>query len=152
MKKRRDNMTLDIFRDYTPVEVAARIDPDVSKGGTLDVKIARVLAYAMQKSEMSRGAIADAMSEYLGQRVTENMLDCYASPARRDHKITLERFIALLEVTDCYDLLAFVCEFAGFVAVPERYADIIEIWREDREIEERTRRRDALAGRIRGLK
>lgn len=152
MKKRRDTLTLDIFRDYTPVEVAARIDPDVSKGGTLDVKIARVLAHAMQKSDMSRAQIADAMSDHLGQRVTENMLDCYASSARRDHKITLERFIALLEVTDCYELLAFVCDFAGFVAVPERYADIIEIWREDREIEERTRRRDALAGRVRGLK
>lgn len=152
MKKRRDNLTLDLWRDYTPVEVAAHIDPDVSKGGTLDVKIARVLAHAMQKSEMSRADIAEAMSEHLGQRVTENMLDSYASPARRDHKITLERFIALLEVTNRYELLAFVCEFAGFVAVPERYADIIEIWREDREIEERTRRRDALAGRIRGIK
>ncbi|XHE13646.1 hypothetical protein PCC82_02595 [Agrobacterium deltaense] len=152
MKKRRDTLTLDIFRDYTPVEVAARIDPEVSKGGTLDVKIARVLAHAMQKSDMSRAQIADAMSEHLGQRVTENMLDCYASPARRDHKITLERFITLLEVTECYELLAFVCDFAGFVAVPEEYAEIIEIWRDDREIEERTRRRDARVARVRGLK
>lgn len=152
MTKRRDTLTMDIFRDYQPEEVAARCDPDLVKGGTLDVQIARALALAMQKSGKSRAGIADEMSEYLGQRVTENMLDGYASPARRDHKITMERFIALLDVTDCYDLLAFVCGFAGFVAVPERYADIIEIWRADREIEERTRRRDALMGRVKGLK
>lgn len=153
MKRRRDTLTLDIFRDYQPPEeVAARIDPDVSKGGTLDVKIARVLAHAMGQCGKSRSEIADEMSAWLGQRVTENMLDCYASPARRDHRITLERFIALIDVTGCYDLLAFVCDFSGFVAVPEAYSEIIEIWRDDREIEERTRRRDARLARIKGLK
>lgn len=151
--KRRDFGTLDIFRDYTPPEpVAAQIDPEITKGGTLDVKIARVLSHAMAECGKTRSQIATEMSDYLGQRVTENMLDTYASPARRDHKITLERFIALLDVTGCYGLLAFVCEPAGMVAVPERYADIIEIWREDRAIEERTRRRDALIGRVQGLR
>lgn len=152
MPKRRDTETLDLWRDYQPQEVAARIDPDVTKGGTLDVKICRVVKLAMDKYGKGRAAIAEEMSEYLDQRVTENMLDCYASPARKDHKITLERFIALLEVTECYDLLAFVCGFAGYVAVPERYADIIEIWREDQEIEARTRRRDSLMGRVKGLR
>ncbi|OCP17400.1 MULTISPECIES: hypothetical protein [unclassified Ensifer] len=152
MTKRRDTLTLDIFRDYQPEEVAARCDPELVKGGTLDVQIARVLSVAMQKSGKTRTEIADEMTEYLGQRVTENMLDGYASPARKDHKITVERFIALLDATECYDLLAFICKQAGFVAVPERYADIIEIWRADREIEELTRQRDARMGRVRGLK
>lgn len=153
MVRRHDFGTVDMFREYTPPEpVAAQLDPQIAKGGTLDVKIARVLSHAMAECGKPREQIAAEMSDYLGQRVTENMLDCYASPARRDHKITLERFIALIDVTGCYGLLAFVCSAAGFVAVPERYADIIEIWREDREIEERTRRRDALAGRVRGLR
>lgn len=151
--KRRDLGTLDMFRDYTPPEpVAAQLDPEIAKGGTLDVKIARVLSHAMAECGKSRPQIAAEMSDYLGQRVTENMLDTYASPARRDHKITLERFMALVDVTGCYGLLAFVCEPAGFVAVPQRYADIIEIWREDRAIEERTRRRDQLLGRVQGLR
>lgn len=164
MVRHRDFGTLDIFRDYTPPEpVAAQLDPDLTKGGTLDVQISRIVGHAMAQSGKTRAEIAAEMSEYLGfppekdglrpnGAVTENMLDTYASPARREHKITLERFIALIEVTGCYDLLAFVCRPAGFVAVPERYADIIEIWREDREIEERTRRRDTLAGRVRGLR
>jgi len=164
MVRRRDFGTIDMFGDYTPPEpVAAKLDPDLTKGGTLDVQISRIVGHALNASGKTRAQIAAEMSEYLGfppeksgdrpnGAVTENMLDTYASPARREHKITLERFIALIEVTGCYDLLDFVCRPSGFVAVPERYADIIEIWREDREIEERTRRRDALVGRVRGLR
>lgn len=153
MKKSRDIHTLDLFRDYQPEEdVAARIAPEITKGGTLNVQIARVVAHACQQSGKTREKIAKEMSAYLDQTITVNMLDAYASPARENHKITLERFIALLDATECYGLLAFICQFVGFVAVPERYADIIEIWRNDREIEERQRKRDALMGKVRALK
>lgn len=153
MKKSRDIHTLDLFRDYQPEEdVAARIAPEITKGGTLNVQIARVVAHACQQSGKTREEIAKEMSEFLDQTITVNMLDAYASPARENHKITLERFIALLDTTDCYGLLAFICQFVGYVAVPERYADIIEIWRNDREIEERQRKRDALMGKVRALK
>lgn len=153
MKKSRDIHTLDLFRDYQPEEdVAARIAPEITKGGTLNVQIARVVAHACQQSGKTREKIAKEMSAYLDQTITVNMLDAYASPARENHKITLERFIALLDATDCYGLLAFICQFVGYVAVPERYADIIEIWRNDREIEERQRKRDALMGKVRALK
>ena len=55
------------------------------------------------------------------------MLDQYASPARKDHKITLERFIALVAVTDCHDLLGFVASFSDFAVVPEEYLADIKI-------------------------
>jgi len=151
MTKRRDPHTLDLWRDWTPPEdVAARFEPEVSKGGTLDVKIARVLSEAMTRSGKCRAEIAAQMSEYLGQNVTENMLDCYASPARRDHKITLERFIALLDATDCYELLGFVAEFVGFVAVPARYAEVIQLWETEERLADLERRRAALRGRVGG--
>jgi len=152
-KSRHDLGTPDLFRDWQPPrEVAARLAPEVTKGGTLDVRVAKAVAHALAASGKSRAEIAALMSEYLGERLSENMLDAYASPARETHKITLERFIALMDATGCYGLLAFICQFAGYVAVPERYGDVIELWREDREIEERTRRRDALMGRVRSLR
>ncbi|MCA1492730.1 DNA transposition protein [Ensifer sp. NBAIM29] len=151
MSKRRDPDTLDLFRDYQPPEVAARFEPDVARGGTLDVKIARVLSEAMGRSGKSRAQIAAEMSDFLSQNVTENMLDCYASPARRDHKITLERFIALLDVTGCYELLGFVCDFAGFVAVPAKYAEVIQLWHTEERLAELERQRAALRGRVGGL-
>lgn len=115
-----------MFRDYTPPEpVAAHLAPEMTGGGSLDMKISRALAHAMGESGKTRAEIADEMSNYLDQRITENMLDVYASQARRDHKITLERFIALIEVTGCHDLLALVCGPSGYVAVPGQYAKII---------------------------
>ncbi|MBB4953992.1 hypothetical protein H4S14_002054 [Agrobacterium vitis] len=151
MSKRRDPNTMDLFRDYQPPEVVARFAPEVSKGGTLDVKIARVLSEAMTRCGKSREQIAADMSEYLSQNVTENMLDCYASPARRDHKITLERFIALIDATDCFELLNFICEFSGFVAVPARYAEVIRLWQTEEKLADLERQRAALRGKVGGL-
>jgi len=152
MVKRRDLDTMDMFRDWTPpADVAPRFEPDVSRGGTLDVKIARVLSEAMSRSGKSRSLIAMEMSDFLGQNVTENMLDCYASPARRDHKITLERFIALLDVTGCNELLNFVADFVGFVAVPARYSEVITLWQTEERLAELERQRAALRGKVGGL-
>ncbi len=126
MVRRRDFGTLDIFRDYEPPQsVAAQLDPEMTGGGSLDMKIARAVSHALASTEKSRAVIAEEMSNYLDQRVTENMLDVYASQARREHKITLERFIALIDVTGCHDLLALVCAPAGYVAVPRQYEAII---------------------------
>jgi hypothetical protein len=153
MTRRRDPFTLDIFRDYEPpADVVVRHDGEVSKGGTLDVQISRILSVAMERSGKSRDVIAEEMSAFLGHRVSKDMLDGYASPARRDHKITLERFIALIDVTDSRELLAFVCSFSGMVIVPEKYSEIIELWRRERAIEEHTRARDTLLSNLRGLK
>lgn len=157
MSKRRDPDTMDLFRDYQPPEVVARFAPEVSKGGTLDVKIARVLSEAMSRCGKSREQIAAEMSDYLGfykggkPGITKNMLDCYAAPERRDHKITLERFIALVEVTNCHKLLNFVSEFSGFVSVPARYAEVIDLWQTEEQLAGLERRRSALRGKVGGL-
>lgn len=151
MTKRRDPHTLDLFRDYAPPEVVPAFEPEISRGGTLDVKISRVLSEAMARSGKTRAGIAAEMSDYLSQRVTENMLDCYASPARRDQKITLERLIALVDATECNELLNFICEFFGFVAVPARYAEVIRLWQTEEKLAELERHRAALRGRVGGL-
>lgn len=150
--KRRDLDTMDLFRDYQPPEVAARFGPDIARGGTLDVRIANVLSEAMTRSGKPRAQIAAEMSDWLGQRISENMLDQYASPARRDQKITLERFIALIEATGCHELIGFVAEPSGFVAVPGRYAEIIQLWQTEERLAELERQRAALRGRVGGLR
>jgi len=64
--KRRDPHTIDIFRDYTPPEVVARMEPDVAGRGSLDLQISRVVSEVMARSEKSRAEIAADMSDYLG--------------------------------------------------------------------------------------
>ncbi len=148
---RRDKNTLDLFRDLTPEPIAHQFDEQVTKGGTLDVKIARALAAAMTHAQeqhgLNRDAIALAMSDYLDQKITTNMLNSYASPARTDHKITLERFIALLEVTKCMELLGFVCGFTGCVVVPAKYADVLRLWQLDQAASQLEMERRALSAK-----
>lgn len=152
MARRRDTMTIEMDFD-TPTTMIARCDPDIARGGTLDVKISRAVAVAMDRSEKSREQIAQEMSEYLGgQRVSKDMLDAYASPGRKDHKITLERFMALMDVTDPYGLLAFVCEAHGFVAVPKKYSKIVEAWHRKRVLEEQTRAYERIMAELGDLK
>jgi hypothetical protein len=153
---RRDTKTMDMFREWTPEPVAHQFDEQVTKGGTLDVKIARALAAAMTHAQdhhgLNRDAIALAMSDYLDQKITTNMLNSYASPARTDHKITLERTIALAEITKCTELLGFICGFSNSVVVPEKYADVIRLWQLDRAAAELDQERAALRGKYGGGK
>ena len=151
-KRRRDNKTLDLFREYQPPEVTVGFEPEITKGGTLDVKIARALSHAMHECGLSRVEIAEKMSTYLDQKVTENMLNTYASPAREDHKITLERLIALVEVTGSHGLLGFVADFSDFVVVPKRFAEVIHLWIAEEELEKMERHRAILQSKVRGLK
>ena len=151
VKRRQDNTTMDLFRDYQPPEVTVGYDPEITKGGTLSVKIARAVSHAMQESGKSRAEIATQMSVYLDQNVTENMLNTYASPARDDHKITLERLIALVEVTDSHGLLGFVAGFSDFVVVPKRYAEIIELWVAEEEKTKMDRHLTMLRSKVKGL-
>lgn len=155
MAKRRDEGTLDLFRDYEPPEVTVGLEPEITKGGTLDVKIARAISHAMQECHRKHGKdreqIAEEMSEYLGgQNVTVHMLNTYASPARRDHKITLERLIALVDVTGCHELLGFVADFSNFVVVPKRYAEIIHLWIAEEEKEKMDRHLTMLRSKVKG--
>lgn len=151
-RRGKDTMTLDLFRDWNPPEVAVNFSEEVTKGGSLDVKIARAVSEAMQRCGKPREQIAEEMSDYLGgQNVTANMLDTYASPARRDHKITLERLIALVNVTECHDLLGFVCGFSNFIAIPERYGEIIELWLTEEQMSAMENHRASLRGRVKGF-
>lgn len=151
---RRDKNTMDMFRDWQPEPVTKQFNEDVTKGGTLDGQIARALSAAMAQAQtehgMNRDDIALAMSDYLDQNITTNMLNSYASPARSDHKITLERLIALVEVTKCVELLSFVCGFAGCVVVPQKYADIIRLWQLDQAAADLENERAALRGKFGG--
>ena len=98
-RKASNPAQMDLFTDWTPPKYAAELPAETTRGGTLDTQIARAISHALSESDMSREEVAKGMSDYLGAEVTRNMLDAYSSQARSEHKITLERFIALIEVT-----------------------------------------------------
>jgi hypothetical protein len=71
----------------------------------LDRVVAASVAHAMNEDGRSRFEIAGAISSLLADDVTKLMLDAYASEAREGHNISAARLLALIAVTDRFDLL-----------------------------------------------
>ena len=108
-------------------DAAPAFQPRRVRGASLEAAIARAVAETLRLAEMERGEIARRMGQYLGEKVSENMLNAYASEARTEHTISLARFIALLHVTGDARLLNALAEPAGFAAVDRRYLTLIEL-------------------------
>ena len=125
-KARGDTLTGDLL-SWEPPQVAAGFAPGSIRGSRLASQISQAVALALKSSPLSRGEIAAAMSAELGYQISENMLANYASEGAEGHRITLERFIALIEVTGCTDLLGFVAERFGLVVVDQRYRALINL-------------------------
>lgn len=113
---------------WQPPAIATRFEPDTVRAATLSSRISKAVAAALKRCGKSREDVAQLMSAVLEERVSAAMLDAYASEAKSQHKITLERFIALIQVTDCHELIAFIAEPFGLVPVPSKYEDIIELY------------------------
>ena len=151
MKRRTDILTADLFA-WTPPKVAAGYGEEVTGRGALENKIARAISRAMKDAKeqgLARGAIAKAMSEYLGRPISEDMVNKWASEASDSNRIPLDAFIALIDATGAHDLIGLVAGSFGFVAVPEKYSDMIEDQLLEEHEQEVAARRQILRAKIR---
>lgn len=148
---RRDALTGDLFA-WQPPKVAAGYGEDVTGRGALDNRVSRAISRALKDAKgrnLRREQIAQAMSEYLGRAISEDMLNKWASEAADSNRITLDAFIALIDATGSHDLIGLVTSGFGFVAVPERYRDLIELHLIEEHEREIVSRRQALEARMR---
>jgi hypothetical protein len=76
---------------------------------------------------MPRAEVATRMSEFLGEPVSEHMLNAYASQAREGHKISAARLMALLHVTGDIRLLQVLADPFGWSVIESRYLPLIEL-------------------------
>lgn len=79
----------------------------------LDRTIAAVVAQALKGDPRSRQEVAGAMSALLDESVSKAMLDAYASEARDLHNISAARLLAIVSVTERFDLLDGLCRRIG---------------------------------------
>lgn len=153
VKARGDGLTGDLLT-WEPPKVAAGFEPGAIRGNRLASQICQSIKLALDGYD--RPEIARRMSDELGKTVSANMLDNYASEGAEAHKITLERFVALMEATGCIDALAFVAERLGHIIVPARYRDvvqaIVEVDAIDRHQAELARAREAATAKSRGMR
>lgn len=116
--------------DWQPPEPVARFRADRVRGETLSQIFSRAVAAALADADndgVTREEIARRMSEFLGERISLNMLNAYASPARTEHGISLTRFVALLHATRDARLLQVVADQIGMAVIEPRYLPLIAL-------------------------
>jgi hypothetical protein len=116
--------------DWQPPEVTAAYAPERVRGATLQGRFARAISETLTDAD-KRGAgreeIAQRMSAYLGERVSVNMLNAYASVARTDHSIGLPRTLALLHATGDRRLLEMLAAECGWAVIERKHLVLIEL-------------------------
>lgn len=136
VKSRRDPNTLDLLRDYTPPEpIVQRYDENRVRAVSFKQKVARAISETLSEADQPRGELAKQMSEILGEKVTVNMLNAYASPSRDDHNISYVRLIALVQVTGDARLLQIGADLCSHLVVDNKYVEWVELGMETEKLD-----------------
>lgn len=151
VRRKQDTNTGDLLNWQPPV-VALSLKDELGEHGQLDNRIARMVGLALRDARevknLQRTEVATRMGAYLDRRA-DPMLDKWASEASDNHRIPLDAFVALIDVTGAQDLMAFIPEMFGFSVVPEKYTDIIELHLIDEHQREIDDRKSRLTARVR---
>ena len=123
----QSNRQLDLLKDWHPATVTTAFPADHVRAATVAHLICRAVSAALRDAEIGRPDIAKRMSDYLGETVTVNMLNAYASPAREDHPIGMARFVALLHATRDRRLLELFAEPMGWAVIERKFLPMIEL-------------------------
>ena len=138
---------LDLLVDWTPSEPVERFDPVAVRAVSVAGRISKAVSAALKGK--NREAVAKAMSDYLREPFTKNMLDAYASEAREDHPIPATRLFALLAATRDRRLLQLFADDFGWAVVEDRHVHLIALAEVTERQAELGRQADALRRRAR---
>lgn len=138
----RDNQTLDLLA-WEPEKPVRRFESERVRAVSLRAKIARSVAETLNDHSESREAVAHAMGEWMGEDMSKNMLDAYASEARDDHSISFVRLLALVHATGDIRPLQVAAEMFGHSVVEDRFLPWIEFGQLSEVTEELSKKKDA---------
>jgi hypothetical protein len=123
-RRSRCNTTDDLLSWVAPQPVKA-FAPERVRAASLGATLSRGVSEALKGR--SRDQVAQAMSDYLGEVISTNMLDKYASEAAAEHVVNVVRFMALIYATKDRRLLQLIAEPFGWSVVEQRHLDAIEL-------------------------
>lgn len=125
-RRARDTETLDLLA-WEPPQLVQRYEEQRVRTASLRAKIARGVGETLREQRESREEVARQMGEWLGEDVSKNMLDAYASEAREDHTIPYLRLLALVHVTGDARLLQLGAELFDRAVIESRYLTWVEV-------------------------
>lgn len=134
--------------DWTPPEATVRFDDATVRAATIQARVSKAISAALKDSGVDRAEIARRMSGFLGEPVTTNMLNAYASQAREDHAISVPRFMALMAATGDRRLLQLLAEDMGWAVIDKRHLPLIELAAVQDKLAELEAHRSALRRRV----
>lgn len=123
MTRRRDHDAASAGELVSPV--VERFSEDRVRAARASARIAQAVSEAIRQSGRSREAIAEKMSDYLGERVTAEMLYQYSSTANERNNIPAHRLIALCAIIGDIRVLNAALQDTDFVAVDSRFEPLI---------------------------
>lgn len=127
-KLRGDTHTMDLL-SWEPAPLVEAFAPEQVRTSTLRAKIARAVSEAMKDAGQSRAMLAVSMGDWLGEEVSENMLNAYASEARENDTIPYLRLLALAHVTGDVRLLQIGAEQMGHSVIEDKYLSWVDVGR-----------------------
>jgi hypothetical protein len=136
--------------DWQPPSPTRRFDDNRVRSSKLKDRLALAVAATLKDADgrgLYREEIARKMSDFLGERVSTNMLNAYASQAREDHAISVPRLMALVHATGDQRLLELIAEPLGFAVVERRFLQVIELAAVQSKADELDRRAKELRAR-----
>jgi len=120
----RDQLDLLAWQPASPV---VAYQPERVRAATIGKSISKAISETLKSSGQTRAQVAQKMSEYLDEPVSENMVNAYASEARDEHIINIVRFVGLLHVTRDRRLLELVAAMFGWAVIERRHLPAIEL-------------------------
>jgi hypothetical protein len=131
-------------------QAPAAYPPDQVRAATLHGRISRAVAQTLRDCGLPRAEVCARMEAFLGARVSQAMLDAYASQAREEHAISAVRLAALAHATGDARLLDVLAESLGLAVIPRRLLPLIELAEVHEQAEALRRKADALRRAARG--
>ncbi|SDR40313.1 hypothetical protein [Pseudovibrio sp. Tun.PSC04-5.I4] len=125
MRTIRCQQTDDLL-NWQPPQVEARFEPARVRSATPSGKVCRTLSEAMKKDGRSREEIAAALSVHLGESISRDSLDAWASEAREASNISGYRLISLISVLKSKELLNEFLARTDMVVIDRKYLPLIE--------------------------
>ena len=115
----------DLF-SWTPPKVVAAYAPERVRAASLAASLSKAVSASLRECGRDRAQVAREMSAYLGENVSADVLDKYASEAAESHIINVVRFIGLLAATRDRRLLELIAAQFDWAVIERKYLPAID--------------------------
>ena len=125
MTRRRPMPLPDLF-SWEPPKVTRAFAPEKVRAASLAASLSKAVSASLKECGKDREQVAREMAAYLGEAVSADMLDKYASEAAESHIINVVRFIGLIAATKDQRLLELVAATFGWAVIERKYLPAID--------------------------